>query len=149
MPVPHHSVCTGRMPFLPPNQQHQTTEGILTYKTAFGVVKGYWDLWLHCWILLTRCQISPKSCCIPNVRSQVWDPAKFNPCIFMYITYARVLDNVRFFFISQLSIKRNSTRLTTVMAGINSESKMLQEMFYIAGQEKKSQWGQKKMLNTM
>jgi len=35
------------------------------------------------------------------------------------------------------------------MAGINSESKMLQEMFYIAGQEKKSQWGQKKMLNTM
>jgi len=26
------------------NQQHQTTEGILTYKTAFGVVKGYWDL---------------------------------------------------------------------------------------------------------
>ena len=25
MPVPHHS---GRMPFLPPNQQHQSTEGI-------------------------------------------------------------------------------------------------------------------------
>jgi len=26
-PVPHHSVFTGRIPFLPPNQQHQTTEG--------------------------------------------------------------------------------------------------------------------------
>jgi len=26
MPVPHHSVFTGRMPFLPPNQQHQSTE---------------------------------------------------------------------------------------------------------------------------
>jgi len=26
-PVPHHSVFTGRMPFLPPNQQHQSTEG--------------------------------------------------------------------------------------------------------------------------
>jgi len=27
MPAPHHSVFTGRMPFLPPNQQHQSTEG--------------------------------------------------------------------------------------------------------------------------
>ena len=26
MPAPHHSVFTGRMPFLPPNQQHQSTE---------------------------------------------------------------------------------------------------------------------------
>jgi len=26
-PVPHHSVFTGRMPFLPPNQQCQSTEG--------------------------------------------------------------------------------------------------------------------------
>jgi len=27
MPIPHHSVFTGRMPFLPPNQQRQSTEG--------------------------------------------------------------------------------------------------------------------------
>jgi len=26
-PAPHHSVFTGRMPFLLPNQQHQSTEG--------------------------------------------------------------------------------------------------------------------------
>ena len=26
-PAPHHSVFTGRMPFLPPNQQHQSTKG--------------------------------------------------------------------------------------------------------------------------
>ena len=26
-PVPYHSVFTGRMPFLPPNQQRQSTEG--------------------------------------------------------------------------------------------------------------------------
>ena len=25
--APHHSVFTGRMPFLPPNQQHRSTEG--------------------------------------------------------------------------------------------------------------------------
>jgi len=28
MPVPHHSVFTGQMPFLLPNQQRQSTEGI-------------------------------------------------------------------------------------------------------------------------
>jgi len=27
-PAPHHSVFTGRMPFLPPNQRRQSTEGI-------------------------------------------------------------------------------------------------------------------------
>ena len=27
MPLPHHSFFTGRMPFLPPNQQRQSTEG--------------------------------------------------------------------------------------------------------------------------
>ena len=26
-PAPHHSVFTGRIPFLPPNQQRQSTEG--------------------------------------------------------------------------------------------------------------------------
>jgi len=30
MPAPHHSVFTGRMPFLPPNQQNQSTEGNFT-----------------------------------------------------------------------------------------------------------------------
>ena len=29
MPVPHHSFFTGRMTFLPPNQQRQSTEGNL------------------------------------------------------------------------------------------------------------------------
>jgi len=27
MPASHHSVFTGRIPFLPPNQQRQSTEG--------------------------------------------------------------------------------------------------------------------------
>ena len=27
MPLPHHSVFTGRMPFLPSNQERQSTEG--------------------------------------------------------------------------------------------------------------------------
>jgi len=32
-PAPHHSVFTGRMPFLPPKQQHQSTEGIINQYT--------------------------------------------------------------------------------------------------------------------
>jgi len=31
-PAPHHSFFTGRMPFLPPNQQRQSTEGNLAEK---------------------------------------------------------------------------------------------------------------------
>jgi len=35
-PAPHHSVFTGRMPFLPPNQQHQNTEGtVALYKCVY------------------------------------------------------------------------------------------------------------------
>jgi len=30
MPAPHHLVFTGRMPFMPPNQQCQSTEGKMT-----------------------------------------------------------------------------------------------------------------------
>jgi len=30
-PAPHHSFFTGRMPFLPPNQQRQSTEGTHTH----------------------------------------------------------------------------------------------------------------------
>jgi len=35
-PVPHHSVFTGRMPFLPPNQQRQSTEGNRGWKWRGG-----------------------------------------------------------------------------------------------------------------
>ena len=39
-PVPHHSVFTGRMPFLPPNQQRQSTEGTCIC-TAIGNTPGF------------------------------------------------------------------------------------------------------------
>ena len=38
MPAPHHSVFIGRMPFLPPNQQRQSTE--ITPKTKAGETKS-------------------------------------------------------------------------------------------------------------
>jgi len=36
-PAPHHSVFTGRMPFLPPNQQRQSTEGILIHQVNLTI----------------------------------------------------------------------------------------------------------------
>ena len=40
MPAPHHSVFTGRMPFLPPNQQRQSTEGNCNYCTLQFIVNS-------------------------------------------------------------------------------------------------------------
>ena len=40
MPVPHHSVFTGLMPFLPPNQQRQSTEGIITTQNKHKKTKA-------------------------------------------------------------------------------------------------------------
>jgi len=42
-PAPHHSVFfTGRIPFLPPNQQHQSTEGLnVSWKSP-----GNWLAWI-------------------------------------------------------------------------------------------------------
>ena len=34
-PTPHHSFFTGRLPFLPPNQQRQSTEGTRQYSDAY------------------------------------------------------------------------------------------------------------------
>ena len=39
MPVPHHSsFFTGRMPFLPPNQQRQSTEGTSLWVAQFSIL---------------------------------------------------------------------------------------------------------------
>jgi len=37
MPAPHHSVFTGRMPFLPLNQQRQSTEGQPTMQQLIDI----------------------------------------------------------------------------------------------------------------
>ena len=57
-PAPHHSVFfTGRMPFLPPNQQHQSTEGTLylhnNLKTKnHGMLLVVFSPWISCYFLL-------------------------------------------------------------------------------------------------
>ena len=44
MPAPHHSVFTGQMPFLLPNQQHQSTEG--AWRNAYKINKHQYRLFL-------------------------------------------------------------------------------------------------------
>jgi len=70
MPAPHHSVFTGRMPFLPPNQQHQSTERILSFH--WNSAQNNLDLQLnftmmsfyvppnHCLILSGKCTYMPS-----------------------------------------------------------------------------------------
>ena len=55
MPAPHHSVFTGRMPFLPPNQQRQSTEG-KKYMLQFRI---FW-FW-HTIRYDTRCYFNVRS----------------------------------------------------------------------------------------
>ena len=84
-PVPRHSVFTGRMPFLPPNQQRQSTEGTLSGKeTSFlSINKVNCTLIVHIVSLLTSSQklfrmfsicmqsFSPLvDCCVKNVQPQ-------------------------------------------------------------------------------
>jgi len=51
MPAPHHSVFTGRMPFLSPNQQCQSTE-----VHHIDVAYCYLCLDLHCSVFVCLCQ---------------------------------------------------------------------------------------------
>jgi len=50
-PAPHHSVFTGRMPFLPPNQQRQSSQGTKhVFKTCKQLLNVYTQTqWLAIW----------------------------------------------------------------------------------------------------
>jgi len=51
MPVPHHSFFTGRMPFLPPNQQCQSTEGTDAWLEQLSEI-------IDCWYYMIKLRIS-------------------------------------------------------------------------------------------
>jgi len=42
-PAPHHSVFTGQMPFLPPNQQRQSTDGSVSVFRYFSTPKTVFE----------------------------------------------------------------------------------------------------------
>jgi len=58
MPVPYYSFFTGRMPFLPPNQQHQSTEVLQHYLAKQKLV---------------NCVFSVKFCiCFANTKKRFY-----------------------------------------------------------------------------
>jgi len=67
MPAPHRSVFTGQMPFLPPNQQRQSTAGILLLHTlSFSVCRCLLfkkSLMYQCGVCVFRYQCSYGSEC--------------------------------------------------------------------------------------
>ena len=49
LPAPHHSVFTDRMPFLPPNQQRQSTEGKnIGWSNGRETRWPMWRWWMYC-----------------------------------------------------------------------------------------------------
>jgi len=58
MPAPHHSVFTGRMPFLPPNQQRQSTEGwISDMHHRCNLLIGQFWLSVFYWCFRTKAEL--------------------------------------------------------------------------------------------
>jgi len=71
-PVPHHSVFTGRMPFLPPNQQSHRTEGsALNCLQCFAIQKALFKLcrlyFIVTFIVLNTTSIKCIACINPNM----------------------------------------------------------------------------------
>jgi len=72
-PVPHHSVFTGRMPFQPPNQQHQSTEVVIALVIVLKIIHSRnrdtqpraWSEFYHRWstscAALLPCSVSPSA----------------------------------------------------------------------------------------
>ena len=54
MPIPYHSVFTGRMPFLPPNKQCRSTEGMpIPVTNSSNNTRnryGSFHLWINVWM---------------------------------------------------------------------------------------------------
>ena len=67
MPAPHQSVFTGHMPFLPPNQQHQSTEMNIIMNNYYVTLLLHCYLH-HCWQILMS-QNSASTCCIDKLNA--------------------------------------------------------------------------------
>jgi len=54
MPAPHYSVFTGRMPFLPPNQQRQSSEGKISLLYHYKKIQRAWSISYGCSTMSTE-----------------------------------------------------------------------------------------------
>jgi len=84
MPVPHSQFFTGRMPFLPPNQQHQSTEGAVYLTALQSYIDNLWTEFANynkCKWLLENCSVhkcvllevwNTLACCILAVAPSLY-----------------------------------------------------------------------------
>ena len=69
-PAPHHSLFTGRMPYLPPNQQRQSTEGTQCILQLAAKINGYlWTDSLKQWQLRFTGELNWFYSCKPVTHS--------------------------------------------------------------------------------
>jgi len=73
--VPHYSVFTGRMPFLPPNQQCQSTEGLWRHSNS----SFKFSVFCHCLHCQSQCCKRFQHYC--DVHVCIVFTRSFEPCI--------------------------------------------------------------------
>ena len=106
MPAPHHSsFFTGRMPFLPPNQQHQSTEGIhqnaaqwslfwknISYVQPFGYNSPNEGTVKFLGKKLGQFPHLPEN---RGTRQRIQSRAiKITPCPWLFVTYPRTIHSM-------------------------------------------------------
>ena len=116
-PAPHSSVFTGRMPFLPPNQQRQSTEGIkhwrnqaLKESSTEGISPKQSKHWksatfqnrsIFCYKhqIVRNCNMTifllrPKSS-TTQLYFQQWENFTVNTCLFSFSSTIEILQRLR------------------------------------------------------
>jgi len=76
MPAPNHSVFTGRMPFLPPNQQCQSAEGTVVVVDATDVHT--------CTVYCNSCPLLPQYACV-CLHTSGAKPRPYRACILVTV----------------------------------------------------------------
>ena len=79
-PTPHHSVFTGRMPFLPPNQQRQSTEGTSNIHMRQQQIVTHWQ---YATLAFSACQKRINS----RIASRTVEQSAYQ--------YTNIIDNQR------------------------------------------------------
>ena len=104
-PVPHHSVFTGRMPFLPPNQQRQSTEGCCCCCYYYYFYYYYYYLHLVTFFLGEHASAIPYMCFVCDASHCNGNSAAFN---------------ARLCFITEIGVGK--TGIQRILVGVGASS---------------------------
>jgi len=111
MPVPHHSVFTGWMPFLPPNKQLQSTEGmyVIIFKKESTLIS-----WLH---INLKAQGTGKPGRWPKSPKKCYYTDDFAKCSLIYIPSPPVVQHLSNDVCLENTTRPHQNRFTVLFPG--------------------------------